>query len=99
MLFLRPAKTPVQALKRCELVGAGEVAFFEGFVKRLHLAVSSLIWVVLPFVVGACGIYVHGEILGGLVSASAWANLSLRGPVPTYSMVNGMNPSTSSRMR
>lgn len=38
----------------------------------------------LPFVVGACGIYVHGEILGGLVSASAWANLSLRGPVPTY---------------
>jgi hypothetical protein len=38
----------------------------------------------LPFVVGACGIYVHGEILGGLVSASGWANLSLRGPVPTY---------------
>lgn len=38
----------------------------------------------LPFVVGACGIYVHGEILGGLVSASAWANLSLRGPLPTY---------------
>jgi hypothetical protein len=38
----------------------------------------------LPYVAGACGIYVHGEILGGLVSASAWANLSLRGPVPTY---------------
>jgi len=38
----------------------------------------------LPYVVGACGINVHGEILGGLVSASAWANLSLRGPVPTY---------------
>ena len=38
----------------------------------------------LPFVVGACGIYVHGEILGGLVSASAWATLSLRGPLPTY---------------
>jgi hypothetical protein len=38
----------------------------------------------LPYVVGACGIYVHGEILGGLVSASAWANLSLRGPLPTY---------------
>ncbi len=38
----------------------------------------------LPYVVGACGIYVHGEILGGLVSASAWANLGLRGPVPTY---------------
>jgi hypothetical protein len=34
--------------------------------------------------VGACGINVHGEILGGLVSASAWADLSLRGPVPTY---------------
>jgi hypothetical protein len=26
---------------------------------------------------------VYGEILGGLVSASAWANLSLRGPAPT----------------
>jgi hypothetical protein len=38
----------------------------------------------LPYVVGACGIHLHGEILGGLVSASAWANLSLRGPVPTY---------------
>jgi hypothetical protein len=38
----------------------------------------------LPFVVGACGIQVYGEILGGAVSASAWANLSLRGPLPTY---------------
>ena len=38
----------------------------------------------LPYVIGACGISVHGEILGGLVSASAWANLSLRGPIPTY---------------
>jgi hypothetical protein len=38
----------------------------------------------LPIVVGACGIYVHGEILSGLVSASAWANLSLRGPIPTF---------------
>jgi hypothetical protein len=38
----------------------------------------------LPFVVGACGINVHGEILGGLVSASAWANLSMRGPIPLY---------------
>ena len=38
----------------------------------------------LPYVVGSCGVYVHGEILGGLVSASAWADLDLRGPVPTY---------------
>ena len=38
----------------------------------------------LPFVVGACGIHVYGEILGGLVSASGWANLSLRGPIPLY---------------
>ena len=38
----------------------------------------------LPYVVGACGVYVHGEILGGLVSASAWANLALRGPVPVF---------------
>ena len=38
----------------------------------------------LPYVLGGCGIYVHGEILGGLVSASAWANLSLLGPLPLY---------------
>jgi hypothetical protein len=38
----------------------------------------------LPYVLGTCGIYAHGEILGGLVSASAWGNLSLRGPIPTY---------------
>lgn len=38
----------------------------------------------LPYVVGSCGVHVHGEILGGLVSASAWADLDLRGPVPMY---------------
>lgn len=38
----------------------------------------------LPYVIGACGIYAHGEILGGLVSASAWGDLSLRGPLPVY---------------
>ncbi|MFN8192768.1 MAG: hypothetical protein U0R80_00625 [Nocardioidaceae bacterium] len=38
----------------------------------------------LPYVVGACGVNVHGEILGGLVSASGWANLTLRGPVPLF---------------
>jgi hypothetical protein len=30
MPFLRPAKMPVQALMRWDLVGAGAVAFFEG---------------------------------------------------------------------
>jgi hypothetical protein len=44
----------------------------------------------LPYVVGACGIYVHGEILGGLVSASAWANLSLRGPIPYFEGTFGL---------
>ena len=38
----------------------------------------------LPYVVGSAGIHVSGEILGGLVSASAWANLDLRGPLPVY---------------
>jgi hypothetical protein len=38
----------------------------------------------LPYVAGFFGLYVHGEILGGLVSASAWANLALRGPVPMF---------------
>lgn len=45
---------------------------------------SSIPGLGLPYVIGSCGIYVHGEILGGLVSASAWAALQLRGPVPIY---------------
>lgn len=46
---------------------------------------SAFVGVVgFPYVVGACGIYAHGEILGGLVSASAWGNLSLRGPLPVF---------------
>lgn len=40
--------------------------------------------VALPYVVGSCGVHLHGEILGGLVSASGWADLDLRGPVPIY---------------
>jgi hypothetical protein len=39
---------------------------------------------VLPYVVAACGIGVHGEIAGGLVSVSAWAELAIRGPIPLY---------------
>ncbi|MCK4681583.1 hypothetical protein KAT59_00975, partial [Candidatus Bipolaricaulota bacterium] len=35
-------------------------------------------------IAGSGGLYVHGEILGGLVSASAWADLDLYGPVPFY---------------
>jgi hypothetical protein len=38
----------------------------------------------LPYIVGSAGIFVSGEILGGLVSASAWADLDLRGPIPIY---------------
>ena len=38
----------------------------------------------LPYIVGTGGIHVHGEILGGLVSAAAWADLDLRGPMPLY---------------
>ena len=38
----------------------------------------------LPYVLGSAGIHVHGEILGGLVSAAAWADLDLRGPLPPY---------------
>jgi hypothetical protein len=37
-----------------------------------------------PYVVAACGIGIHGEIAGGLVSASAWAELAVRGPIPLY---------------
>jgi hypothetical protein len=45
---------------------------------------TAIVGAGLPYVVGACGVYVHGEILGGLVSASAWANLAIRGPIPLY---------------
>jgi hypothetical protein len=38
----------------------------------------------LPYVIGSGGMYIHGEILGGVVSASAWADLDLRGPAPIY---------------
>ncbi len=37
-----------------------------------------------PAIFGHCGVHVYGEILGGLVSAAAWADLALRGPVPLY---------------
>lgn len=39
---------------------------------------------ILPYVVAACGIGVHGDIAGGLVSVSAWAELAVRGPIPLY---------------
>lgn len=45
---------------------------------------SSMASLGLPYVLGSAGVHVHGEILGGLVSASAWGKLDLRGPVPVY---------------
>jgi hypothetical protein len=36
----------------------------------------------LPYVVGNLGGRIHGEILGGLVSAAAWFNLQVIGPYP-----------------
>lgn len=36
----------------------------------------------VPYVVGNLGGRIHGEILGGLVSAAAWFNLQLMGPYP-----------------
>lgn len=45
---------------------------------------SDLTGIGLPYVIGSCGIHVYGEILGGVVSASAWADLDLRGPAPIY---------------
>jgi hypothetical protein len=38
----------------------------------------------LPYVVASCGLHISGEILEGAVSASAWAQLTLRGPLPLY---------------
>lgn len=38
----------------------------------------------IPSFLGSGGLYVHGEILGGLVSASAWASLDLRLLAPFY---------------
>ena len=36
----------------------------------------------MPYVVGNFGGRIHGEILGGLVSAAAWFNLQIMGPYP-----------------
>jgi len=36
----------------------------------------------LPYVVAIIGIYLHGEILWGVVSASAWGELEIMGPYP-----------------
>lgn len=36
----------------------------------------------IPYVVGNLGGRIHGEILGGLVSAAAWFNLQVLGPAP-----------------
>ncbi len=36
----------------------------------------------IPYVVGNVGGRIHGEILGGLVSAAAWFNLQIIGPYP-----------------
>jgi hypothetical protein len=48
----------------------------------LASAWSSLAAVGLPYVIGSAGVCVHGEILGGLVSASGWCNLTMGGPIP-----------------
>jgi len=48
----------------------------------MSTAWSDLAGVGLPYVLGSGGICVHGEILGGLVSASGWCNLTMGGPVP-----------------
>jgi hypothetical protein len=37
---------------------------------------------VLPFVIGNVGLHIHGEILGGLVSAGGWADLNVIAPYP-----------------
>lgn len=44
----------------------------------------------LPYVIGCAGCYVHGEILGGLVSAAGWANLILQGPIPYFEGTFGL---------
>lgn len=38
----------------------------------------------LPYFLGRGGFFLHGEILGGLVSAEGWATLQLYGPIPLY---------------
>ena len=48
----------------------------------MSTAWSDLTGIGLPYVVGSAGVCVHGEILGGLVSASGWCNLTMGGPIP-----------------
>jgi len=43
---------------------------------------SSLAGPAIPYVIGNLGGRIYGDILGGVVSASAWMNLQLIGPIP-----------------
>ncbi len=36
----------------------------------------------LPYILGHVGVYIHGEILGGLVSAAGWGDFQVMGPYP-----------------
>lgn len=62
---------------------AGMGAFTE-VPSELNSLWSDFTGIGLPYVIGSLGIHVYGEILGGLVSASAWADLDMRGPAPIY---------------
>jgi hypothetical protein len=55
---------------------------FGAFVLPAPIIGSILPGVGLPYIVGNVGGRIHGEILGGLVSAAAWFDLQLIGPYP-----------------
>ena len=46
----------------------------------LHVIASGFIG--LPYALGHLGVYLHGEILGGLVSAGGWGDFQIMGPYP-----------------
>ena len=61
-------------------VGLGVFVFNDGIPTGIVVTSSGLAGI--PYALGHLGIYVHGEILGGLVSAGGWGDFQVMGPYP-----------------
>ncbi len=64
---------------------SGGIGIYAGVGAFVNLiGVTPQVGVPLPYVLVNLGVSLHGEILWGLVSASAWVNLQMSLGVPTY---------------
>jgi hypothetical protein len=63
-------------------VGLGAFVLTATQANALHVINSGFVG--LPYALGHLGVHIHGEILGGLVSAGAWGDLQMFGPYPFH---------------